>query len=505
MKKTIAFLIAIITLCSFVGCDDKKNEDITNNTEIVEEETVPTAETNQTKETVTTKEANKTENPTEAKPLSGEYKTEDFKDINVKMSFQKTTPPIEVEEYDLSGIELEPKIPVCALPENRSPYIIDPNFEWNAEILETDIAEYEKELMKHYEPLLDKPVYPEISNVVSDGENIYYVAQYDRRCNYGISSTDMMAHDFRIYRYNIGTKENTCLYSYENSNEVFQIYEMEVVNDEILFSAVCFDHFDIEGKYTYGVFKLNSETNEPELSLEFEEEYFNVFLRDYDDSLFLSTLNLHTNEDIVYSYTNGEWKEFAKGDEYNDYFIYKGEIVRNYIKNHIGNEHLVTECSKFTLDTDFYNAQLMELTDSRATYLYELANTMTLYIYDFEKMERYIYTMPAEDGVKECIAVGKYLFIQTTEKSFYLDPEFGLAYEICQTESEPLDNINGKPKTVHCVSASNNMIAITEYTTRSLYPVIENIASDTGINTPMEADYTCKGYDNWNKLYILNR
>ena len=46
----LAFLIAIITLCSFVGCDDKKNEDITNNTEIVEEETVPTAETNQTKE-----------------------------------------------------------------------------------------------------------------------------------------------------------------------------------------------------------------------------------------------------------------------------------------------------------------------------------------------------------------------------------------------------------------------------------------------------------------------
>ena len=95
MKKTIAVLTALAALCSLISCEEKK-EDSKGDTEIIQ-----------------------SEETTEAEMPFREYKAEDFTDIKVKLNKQQTAPPVELNEYDLSWIEFEPRVSVCALPENR--------------------------------------------------------------------------------------------------------------------------------------------------------------------------------------------------------------------------------------------------------------------------------------------------------------------------------------------------------------------------------------------------
>ena len=124
MKKTIAFLTSLAALCSLISCEENEIEDIKGDNEIIQEETVPT------------------ETPTEADLPFREYKAEDFTDIKVKLTMQQTAPPVKVEEYDLSWIEFEPKIPLCALPENRSIEKFMPYYKSDAENYDMTPEEY---------------------------------------------------------------------------------------------------------------------------------------------------------------------------------------------------------------------------------------------------------------------------------------------------------------------------------------------------------------------------
>ena len=127
MKKTIAFLTSLAALCSLISCEENEIENIKGDSEIIQEETVPT------------------ETPTEADLPFREYKAEDFTDIKVKLTMQQTAPPVKVEEYDLSWIEFEPKIPLCALPENRSIEKFMPYYESDAENYDMTPEEYAEE------------------------------------------------------------------------------------------------------------------------------------------------------------------------------------------------------------------------------------------------------------------------------------------------------------------------------------------------------------------------
>ena len=88
MKKTIAFLTALITLCSLTSCEENKKEDNKSETEVIQQEVVQTEKT------------------TAAVLPFGEYSVEDFTDINVKIAMQESEPPVKVEEYEISGLEI---------------------------------------------------------------------------------------------------------------------------------------------------------------------------------------------------------------------------------------------------------------------------------------------------------------------------------------------------------------------------------------------------------------
>lgn len=481
MKKTIAFLTALITLCSLTSCEENKKEDIKSETEVIQQEVV------------------QTEKPTAAVLPFGEYSVEDFTDINVKIAMQESEPPVKVEEYEISGLEIEPKIPVCALPENRRIEYLDPGFNNKSHYIgdlpvHFDGDEYEKEFMELYAPLLDTPVYPEFNNITADDENVYYVAQYDRRCNIA-SGYIMDSHDFKIYRYNIETKENTCLYSFESGNSKFNITNMDVVDGEVVFSANCREYSNDKEKCTSGVFKLNSEENELEVLYELENnEYIYSFVKDYDNSLNMAVVGKTGIENYVY--TEGEWVETAGNNDELDIF---DETVKSYKRD----KTIFTECSRFTLDTGLRSAELTALTDKRATYIMSDSTTKKLYTYDFEKMERYIIDLTSLSADYTCISSGENLFMYTDTQGIYIIPELGAAFEIYKTKRDFSNSPeNKKPQKFNRVSVYNGKIIVVEQTVTDLVSARSNNVED---NIPIEEDYVGKDKNSLNKIYIINQ
>ncbi len=471
MKKTIVFLTSLAALCSLISCEENKN-DSKGNTDVIQSEEV-----------------------TEAEIPFRDYKAEDFTDIKVNLNKQQTAPPVELNEYDLSWIEFEPKVSVCALPENRSIEKILPYYESDAKNFDMTPEEYAEEYMKLYEPLLDKPVYPSIECTATDGENIYYVAKYDKCCKYSI-------HDFEIYRCNPETKENECIFTYSNTDESFMVNDMAYYDGELW---VIGNYSLLEG-YVYessnGIFRADTETNTLELSFEPHDDswYIQGFYQTGDNRLITAYISYTEigSELHFYEYNGGNWEE-KEPPKYGSFIPYNGEFVTSYEKN----KTLFTECSRFTLDTGLRSASLEAVSDKRATYMMQDSLSTILYTYDFEKMERYIIDLTSYGSNYACYAAGDNILIhQPTGKSgMYIIPELGAAFEIFRADFEPgMDYLSGEEYIFHSISKANGKIAILENCTVNDVYFFGGEISD---NIPNETYYIGKDISRINKVYIL--
>lgn len=498
MKKTIAFLTSLAALCSLISCEENEIEDIKGDSEVVQEETVST------------------ETPTEADLPFREYKAEDFTDIKVKLTMQQTAPPVKVEEYDLSWIEFEPKIPLCALPENRSIEKFMPYYESDAENYDMTPEEYAEEYMKLYEPLLDKPVYPSIECITSDGENIYYVAKYDKFCNF-------KAHDFEIYRCNPETKENECIFTYSDTDVSFTINDMAYYDDELWimgeygksrYNAIPKnDGISVEGNNESeessdepleGVFRADKETNTLELSFSPPDDSWHIqgFYRT-DDNRLISSYIQYTgteSENCFYKYNGNAWEEIDS-PKYGNCTLFNGEFVTSYERN----KSLFTECSRFTLDTGLRSSvsHVVAVSDKRATYMVIDSLSTILYTYDFEKMERYIIDLTSFGQYYAYYPAGDNIILQqiTGNYGMYIIPELGAAFEIFKGELDYSGYIgNERENTSYNVCNVNGKIVITEEKSTSRTHIING---DISANIPDEEYYIGKDINRINKVYFL--
>lgn len=496
MKKTIAFLTSLAALCSLISCEENEIEDIKGDSEIIQEETVPT------------------ETPTEADLPFREYKAEDFTDIKVKLTMQQTAPPVKVEEYDLSWIEFEPKIPLCALPENRSIEKFTPYYRSDAENYDMTSEEYAEEYMKLYEPLLDKPVYPSIECITTDGENIYYVAKYDKCCNY-------KAHDFEIYRCNPETKENKCIFTYSDTDVSFSVDDMAYYDGELwiigeydksrdnvihyddrISAEGCNNSDESSDEPLEGIFRADTETNTLELSFSPPDDrwYIQGFYRTDDNRLVTSYIQYtgENSENCFYEYSGNSWEK----SEYKKYGVsipYNDDFVTCYEKN----KSLFTECSRFTLDTGLRSANLAAISDNRATYLLNDSLSTILYTYDFEKMERYIIDLTSYGREYGYYGAGDNILLhQPAGKSgMYIIPELGAAFEIFRADFEPgMDYRSGEVYISHNICNTNGKIAIIEKGTVNRTYLING---DISANIPDEEHYIGKDKSRINKVYFL--
>lgn len=495
MKKTIAFLTSLAALCSLISCEENEIEDIKGDSEIIQEETVPT------------------ETPTEADLPFREYKAEDFTDIKVKLTMQQTAPPVKVEEYDLSWIEFEPKVPLCALPENRSIEKFMPYYESDAENYDMTSEEYAEEYMKLYEPLLDKPVYPSIECIASDGENIYYVAKYDKCCNF-------KAHDFEIYRCNPETKENECIFTYSDTDVSFSVYDMAYYDGELwiigeydksrdnvihygdrISAEGCNNSDESSDEPLEGIFRADTETNTLELVFWTDDNStMQMFYQTDEKRLISSFVSFGNTENELkfYEYKGNAWEEIHSLEN-NTCILLNDDFVTSYEKN----KSLFTECSRFTLDTGLRSANLAAISDNRATYLLNDSLSTILYTYDFEKMERYIIDLTSYGREYGYYGAGDNILLhQPAGKSgMYIIPELGAAFEIFRADFEPgMDYRSGEVYISHNICNTNGKIAIIEKGTVNRTYLING---DISANIPDEEHYIGKDKSRINKVYFL--
>ena len=139
MKKVLAFLTALTAL--FCTACDNKQDSISENPPVEDiTATTSAADISENTENPEVSDGNtvNSQPDTELK----HYTINDFKEIEVKLNAQKTAPPVEFKEYDLSGIEFEAKKSPCTLPENLKIENICPDAELKANSFKKEFDEY---------------------------------------------------------------------------------------------------------------------------------------------------------------------------------------------------------------------------------------------------------------------------------------------------------------------------------------------------------------------------
>ena len=398
MKKVLAFLTALTALCC-TACDNKQDS-ISEN--------LPAEDI-----TATTSAADISEN-TENPEASGgntvisqpdaelkHYTINDFKEIEVKLNAQKTAPPVEFKEYDLSGIEFEAKQSPCTLPENVKIENVCPDAENTANRFKMEYDEYCQRFMKCYDFILGTTEKPLILYTAFDGENLYYLGDYDIACPH-------VSHNFEIFRYNPETGENVSIYEYSDGTEGVAIADMVYNNGLFLFAL------ESDGLKTQ---KFDEETGE----FVYAADSFagQASVDSIDDPIFTSSYKKYIDLNMKLSDTND----------------YEVELVRE-------NGKITAKSDSYTLETGIPLCKKI-LSDEKRLILLQSDNYYSvLHTFDFEKMEKYTTDLSSPMDNVNAYPIGKNVLIYYDYKQryMYFIPELGAGFNLYEGSSptEPL-------------------------------------------------------------------
>lgn len=414
MKKIITLAAALASLCCCVSCTEKQEDSKGN--------------------TATDKSAveNSVGDSSPEKTDFREYTAADFKDITVKLNKQQTAPPVEIKEYDLSGIEYESKISPCQLPENIKIEYIDSFYEDNAKLLDMNVEEYSDMLIENFSSILDVPTKPQVTLTDFDGEYLYYIANFDDICLEN-------SHNFAIYRYNPETKENTCIFEYSDSSVSMYVVDIKCFKGNVWILEYSED--------SYNIYRIDSETGElvadsPMMGRDFYAA--NFYDTAEDDFIIMAGGSEKISENewktkvrfYKYDENSGEWEKMLEdGIEYEQYgTIYKGGIVKTCVEN----RSLIVECDSLRLDTGLRSSQFIGLTDSRAFFILSDSISTVVYVYDFEKMERYSIDLTTYGSNFTGYISGDNIILQQNMGKYYmyLIPELGAAFDLTDAQYE---------------------------------------------------------------------
>ncbi len=449
MKKVLAFLTALTALfCT--ACDNKQDNssekppvgdvtattsaaDISENTDEnkgnsedttdisggTEESNVDSEDTSKDKDNPDASE----ENSDISEPASQlkQYIHEDFKKIAVNLNKQETAPPVEFKEYDLTGIEFKAKKSPCTLPENVKIENICPSSENMAGQLHMDHEEYCQQFLDFCEPILEAENKPLILYTAFDGENLYYLADYDIPC-------PRVSHDFEIFRYNPETKENACIYEYSNGTEGITIADMTYFDNSLWLITVDTVENTPEIK-TYRIDETSGKMNE---------------------DIFEKEINLDFFADI---HSNG-YKSISA-------ISYSGE---SDIRMEKENRKMTAYTDKIKLETGINKCTPILSTDKRMCFLQADSDVAILHTFDFEKMEKYTTEFETADA-NRAYQLGNNVLVHYigSQKCMYFIPELGAGFILQDVERTT------SPIGTQCfandssVSVYNNKLALTNF------------------------------------------
>lgn len=371
--------------------------------------------------------------PTE--PVFTEYNAEDFADIPVKLNKQESAPPIGVRSCDLSGITFEEKQSPCKLPENREK-CYDNTF-W------TDIMSFDK-FLELSQDALNTPSEPAIGITAFDGENLYYLANYDNFCQSSIS------HCFEIYRYSSETGENTCIFEYSDTAEQYSFYQMEWHYGSLwLMSDTTIYRLDEEKAELTDVFTFpDSQYN---TFSQYEGERLLVLSASYADKASYTLWEYKDNEN--------EWVELYNGETMPK--MYCGKIVSETVENRTVN----IECEDFLLRTGIRGASLEAASKNNLSFMVNDNTSSFLYTYNLPKKERYALDLSNFGGLIQAYPIGDNVIISNGDGYYaYIIPELGSFFSL--TNSNITEKINGDLNRYNnnysCISVYGEKAAITK-------------------------------------------
>ena len=434
MKKVLAFLTALTAL--FCTACDNKQDSISENPP-VEDITAATSAADISENTENPEVSGG--NTVNSQPDTGlkHYTINDFKEIEVKLNAQKTAPPVDFKEYDLSGIEFEAKKSPCTLPENLKIENICPDAELKANSFKKEFDEYCQQFLKNYAPIIESENKPKIRFTAFDGENLYYLGDYDIAC-------PKVSHNLEIFRYNPETGENVSIYEYSDGTEGMAIADMVYNNGLFLFTL------ESDGLKTQ---KFDDKTGK---------------FVDAADS-FAGQVSLGSIDDPIYR-ANSYKKYINLNMKLSDTNDYEVELVRE-------NGKITAKSDSYTLETGIPLCKKILSDENRLILLQSDNYYSVLHTFDFEKMEKYTTDLSSPMDNVNAYPIGKNVLIYYDYKQryMYFIPELGAGFNLYEESSptEPLTSSTLYVDNHFCVDQSllgisDNELAVLNFET--LYP-----------------------------------
>ncbi|MBO5343568.1 MAG: hypothetical protein J6A57_03895 [Ruminococcus sp.] len=415
MKKILAFL-TVLTAIFCTACDNKQDNindnppvgDITSavsETDISEDKSENTKTTSNVSQDKGESKENSdipddSDDDSDSSAELKHYTVSDFNEIKVNLNVQETAPPVEFKEYDLSGIVFEAKKSPCTLPENVKIENICPISEASAQQMKMGYEEYCQQFLEFYEPILEAENKPLILYTAFDGENLYYLADYDIPC-------PRVSHNFEIFKYNPETKENTCIYEYSDGKEGITIADIKFFDDSLWLITV-----------------------ENEDSIESEPEIQTYRIKTYR----IDETSGKINEDVFENEIN---VDFIADSHSNSYKLAASVSYseESDIRMEKENRKITAYTDKIKLETGINKCTPALFTDKKMCFLQADSDVSMLHTFDFEKMEKYTTNFGTADA-KRAYQLGNNVLVHYvgSQKCIYFIPELGAGFVLQDIE-----------------------------------------------------------------------
>ena len=410
MKRSIALLMAFTAITSLFSCKNKNKDSSSENT--VSDTVVTTsADTVQAeKSEKSTEKAAKTQSDSKksASPSSSDGNGEapdsdnsvndvptqkrelsdaDFTDINVNISLMQDV-PFDSGTCELSDIDLGSRLSPCKAEGVRDRYIpqlpAEPAYheEWTHKVC-TAICDYESIGM--------------ITNVKADGNTLYLIVNYDDLCME--SNNSVLFHDISVWSYDMDTKATAEVFRHSSPDKGLSISDMKISNGEVY--LICSDEAEPNEEGFMQVQRSKvCHVKDGSLETLYTGKVWNFF--DCTDDIAFTEFSEDGNEAVVYvlNLKNGSVTETEPTEkmqiETSNFFTWygygsSGDILAVPKKSE--DRCLIVDSDYYTLTTEVrgdlngtFRDRVYVISADRMT-----GNTKaTLYVYDLNKMERYI-------------------------------------------------------------------------------------------------------------------
>lgn len=398
------------------------------------------------------------ENKTPEQTEFREYYPEDFTDIKLPLIIQDGEPPVEVQEFDLSGIVSEKKISPCKLPEYRGRQL---------DHVRVDNGHFDENVFREgCNRFCDTPSAACILSTAGDGKYLYYTATYDDFCAYE-------SHCFDIFRYDIETGENRCIFTYSDPETAHSFTDMKIYDGDLWFT----EYINSGDDYADGVYRLDLDSGKLEqvfavdVSVDVSVDKLKFYHYGNEMAVISGNLELINNlgiSDTEFRYTYVVYEYDKKSEKWSvvhEHTTDVGTFINieaeypvmsngEFVFHEKDENNMSTAvCDNFRLHTNLRSSRMCSASGKSVSFITQDAISTIMHTYNFESMEHYITDISSYKTNLSVLSAGNNIMLTQGSMCMYIIPEIGVAFKLVGLDTETSSHI----------SFSGNIISAAEY------------------------------------------